>query len=70
MFYWPQEANMAATWGPRWSPNHIKIEAKMEAKNRCVLDPHFNGFCQILGADLAPKWKQVGFQERIDVVLN
>ena len=40
-FCGPLEANMAATWAPRWRPNCTKINAKIDAKNRCVLDVHF-----------------------------
>ena len=40
-FCGPQEANMAATWAPRLSPNRTKINAKIDATNRCVLDVHF-----------------------------
>ena len=71
LFWWvlgafcgPQEANMAATGDPRWSPNRIKIKSKMEAKNRCVLDGHIRRFFQILGPNLAPKWRQVGHRKR------
>ena len=69
-FYGPQEANMAATGDPRWSPNRIKIKAKMEAKNRCVLDGHIRRFFQTLGPNLAPKWRQVGHRKRFVVKFN
>ena len=77
LFWWvlgafcgPQEANIAPTWVPRWSPNRLKINAKMKAKNRCVLDGHIKWFFQILGANLAPKWRQVGHRKRIVVKFN
>ena len=55
---------------PRWSPNRTKINAKSDAKNRCVLDVHFGQVFRILGANLAPKWSQVGHQKRIVVKFN
>ena len=48
-FYGPQEANMAATWVPRWRLNRIKINAKMRTRIRCVLDGHWKWFFQIWG---------------------
>ena len=55
---------------PRWSPNRTKINAKSDVKNRCVLDVHFGQVFRILGANLAPKWSQVGHQKRIVVNFN
>ena len=55
---------------PRWSPNRTKINAKSDVKNRCVLDVHFAQVFRILGANMAPKWSQVGHQKRIVVNFN
>ena len=60
----PQEANMAATWASRWSPNRTKIDAKINTKNRCVLDFHFWCMFRILGRKMRPSWHQNGSPNR------
>ena len=68
-FCGPQEDNMAATWIPRRSPNRIKINAKWKQKS-IRLGWAYEVIFQNLGANVAPKWRQVGLRKRIVVFSN
>ena len=62
-----KEANMGPTWAPSWNTNRTKTDAKIDAKNDASCSSILVDVFWIWGANLVPKWRQVGSPKRIDV---